>query len=374
MKIFSIKEIVQATNDIFNSKNNEKKNKSIKKYIKPKTLNKNQPLKLENQVITKNKTQTDQKVSRIIIDDKVKEHIVNELYLFVKKKVKKNTLKLIFEQQIEIKNFKNDIILLKKNKNKLVETYNILEKNYEIIFKNYKHQKNINEEINSENNKLKMKNEKLKLNLIDIDKKYEGVVAENKKLSIDKSQLQSDLNLTIDEKENLANENIKLQNSLKEQDEKFEVTNQKNRSFEINNAELKNTVSRYVINLKKLQEQLDAADKSKNNELNEINQKVKFYQDENIRLSGELLLYQKKNENIKINLADIKSEKEMISNKIKELGKSIEEKANIVETKFSNENHVVQTKDLEKLKQGFLFHEKHQTTAILLSNQPQRFS
>ena len=50
--------------------------------------------------------------------------------------------------------------------------------------------------------------------------------------SIDKSQLQSDLNLTIDEKENLANENIKLQNSLKEQDEKFEVTNQKNRSFE----------------------------------------------------------------------------------------------------------------------------------------------
>jgi len=349
MKIFSIKEIVQATNDIFNSKNNEKKNKSIKKYIKPKTLNKNQPLKLENQVITKNKTQTDQKVSRIIIDDKVKEHIVNELYLFVKKKVKKNTLKLIFEQQIEIKNFKNDIILLKKNKNKLVETYNILEKNYEIIFKNYKHQKNINEEINSENNKLKMKNEKLKLNLIDIDKKYEGVVAENKKLSIDKSQLQSDLNLTIDEKENLANENIKLQNSLKEQDEKFEVTNQKNRSFEINNAELKNTVSRYVVNLKKLQEQLDAADKSKNNELNEINQKVKFYQDENIRLSGELLLYQKKNENIKINLADIKSEKEMISNKIKELGKSIEEKANIVETKFSNENHVVQTKDLEKL-------------------------
>ena len=57
----------------------------------------------------------------------------------------------------------------------------------------------------------------------------------------------------------------------------------------------------------------------------------------------------KKNENKKINLEDIKTEKEIISKKIKELGKSIEEKANIVETKFSNENHVVQTKDLEKL-------------------------
>ena len=136
---------------------------------------------------------------------------------------------------------------------------------------------------------------------------------------------------------------------MKDQNEKFEVTNQKNRSFEINNAELKNTVSRYVVNLRKLQEQLDKANKSKNHESNEINQKVKFYQDENVRLSGELILYQKKNENIKINLADIKTEKETISNKIKELGKSIEAKANIVETKFSNEDHAVQTKDLEKL-------------------------
>ena len=350
MKIFSIKEIVQATNDIFNLENNKiKKDKLSKKNIKSKTLNKKQPLKLENQVVTKTKIQQDQKVNKVIIDDKVKEHIVNELYLFVKKKVKKNTLKLIFEQQIEIKNLKNDIILLKKDKNKLIENYNILEKNYEIIFKNYEQQKNINEEINSENNEFKIKIKTLKLNLIEIDKKYERAVAENKKLSIDKSQLQSDLNLTIDEKENLANENIKLQNSLKEQDEKFEVTNQKNRSFEINNAELKNTVSRYVVNLKKLQEQLDAADKSKNNELKEINQKVKFYQDENVRLSGELIMYQKKNENIKINLADIKTEKEMISNKIKELGKSIEDKANVVETKFSNKDHVEQTKDLEKL-------------------------
>ena len=350
MKIFSIKEIVHATNDIFNLENNKiKKDKLSKKNIKSKTLNKKQPLKLKNQVITKNKIHQDQKDNKIIIDDKVKEQIVNELYLFVKKKVKKNTLKLIFEQQIEIKNLKNDIILLEKNKNKLIENYKTLEKNYEIIFKNYEQQKNSNEEINSENNELKIKNETLKLNLIDIDKKYVGVVAENKKLSIDKRQLQSDLNITIHEKESLTNENIKLQNVLKEQDEKFEVNNQKNRSFEINNAELKNTVSRYVVNLKKLQEQLDVVNKSKNHELNEINQKVKFYQDENVRLSGELLLYQKKNENIKINLSDIKTEKEMISNKIKELGKSIEDKANIVETKFSNEDHVAQTKDFEKL-------------------------
>ena len=90
MKIFSIKEIVQATNDILNLENKKiKKDKLSKKNIKSKTLNKKQPLKLENQVVTKTKIQQDQKDNKIIIDDKVKEHIINELYLFVKKKIKK---------------------------------------------------------------------------------------------------------------------------------------------------------------------------------------------------------------------------------------------------------------------------------------------
>ena len=350
MKIFSIKEIVQATNDIFNLENNKiKKDNLSKKKIKSKTQNKVQPLKLEKQLIIKNKIQTEQIDNKIYINDKVKENIINELYLFVKKKVKKNTLKLIFEQQIEVKNLKNDIIILKKNKVKLTENYNNLEKDYKIILNKFEQLKIHNEEIISQNNELEIKNQKLKINLIDIDKNFEKVVAENKKLSINNSKLHNNLNLMTHEKENVTNEKIKLQNALKEQDEKFEVTNQKNRSFEINNAELKNTISRYVVNLKKLQEQLDEAKKSKNHELNETIQKVKFYQDENVRLSGELLSYQKINENIKINLTDIKTEKEIISNKIKELGESIEKKVNVVETKFSNEDHKAQSKDLEKL-------------------------
>ena len=350
MKIFSIKEIVQATNDILNLESNKfKKDKFRKKNVKPKTKNKNQTIKLENHPTKKNKIQINQIDNKINIDDKVKEHIINELYLFVKKKVKKNTLKLIFEQQIEIKNLKNEIIFLKNNKIKLIENYNILEKDYKIILKNYEQLNINNSEITLQNNELKNKNEILKISLIDIDKKYKELITENKKLSDDNIQLQSNLNLVIHEKDNIFNENVKLQNTLKEKTENFEVTNQKNRSFEINNAELKNTISRYVVNLKKLQEQLDIANKSKNLELNEINDKVKFYQDENVRLSGKLLLYQKKNENIKINLADIKTEKELISNKIKELGKSIDEKTNVVETKFSNEEHIAPKKELESL-------------------------
>ena len=83
--------------------------------------------------------------------------------------------------------------------------------------------------------------------------------------------------------------------------------------------------------------------------LEEINNKLKFYQDENVRLSSELLSVQKKNENIKVNLTDIETEKEKISSKIKELSKSIEEKTNIVSTNFLNENPEPEHKTIEKL-------------------------
>ena len=67
--------------------------------------------------------------------------------------------------------------------------------------------------------------------------------------------------------------------------------------------------------------------------------KLKFYQDENVRLSSELVSVQKKNENIKVNLNDIEKEKEKISSTIKELSKSIEEKTNIFSTEFIKENN-----------------------------------
>lgn len=72
--------------------------------------------------------------------------------------------------------------------------------------------------------------------------------------------------------------------------------------------------------------------------MNEVNTKLKFYQDENVRLSSELVSVRKTNDNIKVNLNDIEVEKEKISNKIKELSISIEEKANVVSTDFIREN------------------------------------
>ena len=55
--------------------------------------------------------------------------MINELYIFLKKKIKKNTLKLIIDEQLEIKNLKGKINFLEKNKNVLIENYQILNKN-----------------------------------------------------------------------------------------------------------------------------------------------------------------------------------------------------------------------------------------------------
>ena len=76
---------------------------------------------------------------------------------------------------------------------------------------------------------------------------------------------------------------------------------------------------------------------SKNLQFEDEFKKIKFYQDENIRLSSELLSTRVRNQTIKQNLDNIEIEKEKISVKIKELGKSIEQKANIVPVPFVKE-------------------------------------
>ena len=125
MKIYSIKEIVEATNSFLKPKSeNTVKDKNLTKQIK---------LTNENQVKTKNSKETNFKedekikikdtikpikiklspsnkkkeapiINKIKFEPKVKDIIVNELYIFLKKKIRKSTLKIIIDEQIEIKN------------------------------------------------------------------------------------------------------------------------------------------------------------------------------------------------------------------------------------------------------------------------------
>ena len=326
MNIYSIEEIVNATNNLLNVNVKSKEKKTIK------TSNEGIPLNIENIIIEAEKAQTIKKSNQInleaplILNNKisdsnkrdslnykikikpeVRDHMIKELYIYLKKKIKKNTLKLIIDDQVDIKNLKNKINFLKQKENNLKIDYDTLKKNYELTLENIEILKNNNKNLLNNLDKELITNEKL--------------FAENKKLKV-----------------NLNEQKLRLEESI-----------QKNRLFEINNAELKNTISRYIINNKKMHEKINLLESSKNLEFDERDQKVKFYQDENIRLSSELLVARNKNETIKLNLNNIELEKQKISNKIKELNNTITGKSNIISSPIIKENPAEAQKDISNL-------------------------
>ena len=326
MNIYSIEEIVNATNNLLDSNDKSELKKIIKISNENIPLNienliieaesaqgikKNNQINLEAPLILKNKISDSNKVDslnyKIKIKPDVKEHMIKELYIYLKKKIKKNTLKLIIDNQVDIKNLKNKINFLKQKENNLKIDYDALKKNYELTLENIEILKNNNKDL---------------LNNLDKESNI------NDQLSTEFKEL----------KVNLNERKLRLEESIK-----------KDRSFEINNAELKNTISRYIINNKKMQEKINLLETSKNLEFDERDQKVKFYQDENIRLSSELLVVRNKNETIKLNLNNIELEKQKISNKIKELSNTIMGKSNIISSPIIKENPADVQKDINNL-------------------------
>ena len=378
MKIYSIKEIIKASNNILKYEiphiilNIE--NTRVKKKLSPKIedkiinsqknniekekkyQNKEETLLLKNEVTTS----TDNKINsfnyKINIKPEVKDHMINELYHYLKKKVKKNTLKLIIDEQLELKNLKNKINLLKQIESKLKDNFESSKRDNEILQIKQKKLENENikfkihnesiqnnlDQANKDNSKLEIENKNLKIYKDKLD-------VENIDLKIDNDLLNDNINKITQGNERLDAENKELKNNLEEIKDNLKESNLKNRSYEINNNELKNTVSRYILNSKKIQEKLNLTEEKKYLKLEEQTEKVKFYQEENIRLSSELISTKRKNETIKDNLNLIENEKEQISNKIKELNKSIEGKTNIISTPFLKETEKQVPKDSDKL-------------------------
>tara|TARA_B110000196_G_C21149722_1_gene668826 strand:- start:2174 stop:3232 length:1059 start_codon:yes stop_codon:yes gene_type:complete len=309
MNIYSIKEIVKATNKLLNPEPKEKIDKIVKKSVEKLPIDTENIIReAERALIVEKKNEQELKLPLILkneipdidtlnssnytikLKEKIKEHMVNELYAFLKKKIKKNTLKLIIDQQVAIKNLENRINFLRVNENKLIKSYQKFKDSYAIILEN------------------------------------------NKVLEINNNNLQNNLDRVIKNKEQLDIENKELKLNL-------DQSILKNRSFEINSSELKKTISRYIINYKKLQEETNLLRNLKNTNPENDDSKIEFYQSENVRLSSELLSAQNINKAIKENFKNIQSEKEKISNKIQELNKAIgrSKPSNLVPTSFTKE-------------------------------------
>ncbi len=197
----------------------------------------------------------------------------------------------------------------------------------------------------------------------------EIIFDQNKRNELHVSIISSQKTLIEDYKEKNYQLTLNLKNSEKRV---LEI----DRSFKINNAELKNTLSRYIANYKKLQEKLNLVneskkdfneiflDKSKRDDMiskikfyqdentrlsneksldtskkDEMISKIKFYQDENTRLSSEIINFKKKYETIKNNFTDVENEKNNIFKKVKEINNSLI-KNNIIGTPFVKETVV----------------------------------
>ena len=291
-KHFSISEIIKASDNILNTPSKSSKINNIK-------ITKNNyssPLLLVNE-ISKNASPkanmsfiNNLNKNNININEKIKNEIINELYNLFKKKIKKNTLKIIFDQQIEIKKFQKKIEYLNESKK-------ILENN------NHDLQSNLNQ-----------------------------IIEDKKILENNNHDLQSNLNKIIEDKKVLENNNHDLQSSLDKIIEEKEMLIEKN------------TRAQEELSLEKS----NLLNNSNNEKLTELNNKLKFYQDENLRLSRDLSNSQETHHIIKKQLNDFEKQKNQISNQIQELNNSVS-KSNLITPTFVNELPPEASQDLKNL-------------------------
>ena len=171
-----------------------------------------------------------------------------------------------------------------------------------------------------------------------------NILYNEKKLS-EQNNLQSDIiknQKQLIDKQKLNN--TVLKSNLNEVEKRLKEKDISIKKFLIDNDELKITISRYIEHNKKLQDNIIQLknDYGENplskSQIDEMVNKINFYQEENIRLSSEITERHNDLESIKINFAKVELEKNNIFEKIKELNNSLINN-NIVSTPFKKENY-----------------------------------
>ena len=145
-------------------------------------------------------------------------------------------------------------------------------------------------------------------------------------------------NTTLELENSIKEQELKLTTTINNDEDKLKDLSDKKILFDKNKIQadiLKNQqflIDEYKRNINRLNLELTETQKT-NQELSISNDKIKFYQDDNIRLSSQVNDFQKKYETIKNNFNEVEKEKNVIFNKIKELNNSLL-KNNIIGTPF----------------------------------------
>ena len=180
---------------------------------------------------------------------------------------------------------------------------------------------------------------------LEITKKINYQELEIKKLNdekvfFDRNKIQSEIlnnQRQLIEKYKLNNENLK--SSISALDTKLKIISDHNEKLISNNTELKDTITRFIKHNKNMQNNIELLKKEQletkmiKSQILELTDQIKFYQEDNIRLSSEVLSIKKKYEIIKNNFNSVDEEKNNIFKQIQELNNSLT-KTNIVGTPF----------------------------------------
>ena len=166
---------------------------------------------------------------------------------------------------------------------------------------------------------------------------------------------------TLELDNSIKEQELKLTSTIKYDEDKLKDLSDKKILFDKNKMQadiLKNQqflIDEYKSNINRLNLELAETQKI-NEELSTSNNKIKFYQEDNIRLSSQVNDFQKKYETIKNNFNEVENEKNVIFKKIKELNNSLL-KNNIIGTPFLEgkiEEETINSKVLNDLSENNL--------------------
>ena len=379
IKIFSINEIVNATNNllleahedekkIINNyssmvnKNNETINLDVKKNLFPEG---HIPGEIENIILEAENSQIQTKIKEptkeigndnenYVEEFKVnKDELIESMHKTFSKKIKKNTLKLILDLREEIIFLNKNISSLKERKKKEELNNRILKQNVfdlkQIENKLDHHLKRIQAELDS----LKNKNEKLNLDYDLLKEQHKDLIEKNILLNNDNIQIKSELAAYINKDSISQSKIIKLEEEISNINHLNETTS--------NDEEIKSELNEYKNTEKNLREKNQELKKSindlkpnlNNNDsdktIRELEDKIKHYQDENIRIGSELFESNKKFEITKESLSELQSNRSHLIEKINSINEVIKNE-NVVTSVFQGDagNNKIKVTDNNK--------------------------
>ena len=353
ISIYSIKEIIEASENILSSSAKEKNLTSNHDSINNIKMNIENPLILEKKkkiqkqipkeiediisVAEKSKFKIDYKeasnkkqIIKPMIKEKIKlNDIVDQLYNLFNKKIKKNTLKLIVGLKNEITSLDEKIITLKKEEKKIKITNKLLK---EDILNLAHHESDLKQSVEKKDLEIISINEKLienKNKIIDLENNYTNLESDNidlkTKISIHQNQnneLEIDNNELSSELNTHKNKIIDLENDNKKLKEQVQVLSQKNLDLEtildkINIADDKNQINLDIVKT--------------------LEEKINFYQEENIRISNDLIESRKKYDITKNQIEGFENQRSTLLDKINSVNEVINNSSNV--TNVFDGNH-----------------------------------